>query len=395
LAVPGILLRYISRFEDSKVYGCCAFWTRPGGLNDLVCINDNVPTAGWWLYKWYCDMTGNTVKVTLPEPEETGFSALAAFDELKSQVRIIFGGSGQDTEIIIKGFEKYTNFKDKVHAIIWEIEDKGSDIYGLGKNPSEGPVLVYEGEYKILENEVRILVKGLKESSAYLLMMTPATCDHRFYKNDNTIEAEFAEVEGDVKIVYGEKEGYTGASYITSQWNSENNKVRFTIYAPKDGYYSILIRYSAGTLNSDNLSRQLKMYVNGNFFKKLIFPLTDSWDKWAIFEVKVFLRMGINLIVLCGFSGTPNNMLNIDSIEVVPSSGGIFEYEAESSQNILSGMVKVARDSVASGGKFVKDIGWGTENSLTFTNIYAPYTGKYKMVIYYSNAEIAGLTSQS
>ena len=34
--MPGNLVQYVTRFENSKVDGCLAYWTTAGALNDLV-----------------------------------------------------------------------------------------------------------------------------------------------------------------------------------------------------------------------------------------------------------------------------------------------------------------------------------------------------------------------
>lgn len=62
LGIPGELIQYIARFENCKVDGCLAFWTRSGCLNDLVTETNNKAAGGWWLFKWYGDMTGHHCK---------------------------------------------------------------------------------------------------------------------------------------------------------------------------------------------------------------------------------------------------------------------------------------------------------------------------------------------
>lgn len=59
------LVQWMIRFENSKVNGMLTYWTAAGTLNDLVTQN-NKATGGWWLYKWYGELTGNTVAVTPP-----------------------------------------------------------------------------------------------------------------------------------------------------------------------------------------------------------------------------------------------------------------------------------------------------------------------------------------
>ena len=104
LGVPGQLVQFISKFEKYKVDGCLAYWTTAGCLNDLVTLN-NKATGGWWLYKWYGEMTGNTVTVTPPDWNVDGLQGVATFDSTKKQARVIFGGDEGTTEVVVKGFD--------------------------------------------------------------------------------------------------------------------------------------------------------------------------------------------------------------------------------------------------------------------------------------------------
>ena len=59
LSVPGRLVQWIARFENSKVDACLAYWTDAGSLNNLVTRdNYNKATGAWWLYHWYAGLSG-------------------------------------------------------------------------------------------------------------------------------------------------------------------------------------------------------------------------------------------------------------------------------------------------------------------------------------------------
>ena len=54
MGIPGQLIQWITRFENSKVDACLAYWTDAGSLNNLVTRdNYNKATGAWWLYHWY------------------------------------------------------------------------------------------------------------------------------------------------------------------------------------------------------------------------------------------------------------------------------------------------------------------------------------------------------
>ncbi|GAA4908426.1 hypothetical protein HD597_002758 [Nonomuraea thailandensis] len=57
MSVPGQLIQWISMFEDTKVDADLAYWTHAGDLDDHG-VRTRQANGGWWLLKWYADLTG-------------------------------------------------------------------------------------------------------------------------------------------------------------------------------------------------------------------------------------------------------------------------------------------------------------------------------------------------
>jgi hypothetical protein len=143
LGIPGRLVQWIARFENSKVDACLAYWTSAGCLNNLVARDtDNKATGGWWLYKWYGSLTGDTVKVIPPDANAEGLQGIAALDGSKKQARVLFGGTSSDANIIIRGFETNPCFGSRVRVSLWAAATSGVA-------PSNGPSLIMEEDYAI------------------------------------------------------------------------------------------------------------------------------------------------------------------------------------------------------------------------------------------------------
>ena len=70
-----------------------------------------------------------------------------------------------------------------------------------------------------------------------------------------------------------------------------------------------------------------------------------------------------------------------------PAGGGTAYYEAEASNNTLSGAAVVASDSNCSGGKKVGYLGNGANNYVIFNGINVTSSGSYTLTIYYLSAE--------
>ena len=99
------------------------------------------------------------------------------------------------------------------------------------------------------------------------------------------------------------------------------------------------------------------------------------------------MTAGINQIA---FETITEVAIPIGGLEIVPGSGFVEVYEAESAQNTLGGTAIVIDDPTASGGKYVGGIGNGGANFLEFNDILVTQSGPYRMVVHFANAEFRG-----
>jgi hypothetical protein len=385
LGIPGKLVQWIARFENSKVDACLAYWTTAGCLDDLVTRDHyNQATGGWWLYRWYGGMTGNTVKVTPPNANAEGLQGLASLDNEKKQARILFGGSSGSADVVVKGFGSTPYFGSKVHVIVWATASTGI-------LPSSGPTFVMEGDYAIANGQIALTVNNMVDTTAYQMMITPDT--NLSSANDaNRYEAEYADILGSAKITYSGNTGYSGTGFVESCGGSNNASTTFVVTASHNGFYNVRLRYSAGPIGNGNTppTRTIGLMLNGSPLKDVSVPATADWNTWADANISVFLTAGINRIALDSFTNDDRSAMNIDYIEVTSASGAINAYEAEAAGNTLGGTAAVMNDSAASGGKYVGDIGNGVANTLQFNNVQVPSSGTFRMVVYFANAENRG-----
>ncbi len=382
LGVPGNLVQWMTRLENSKVEGCLAYWTIAGSLNDLVTQN-NKATGGWWLYKWYGELTGNTVQVT-PPTQNGSLQGLAAHDSAKKQARVLFGGAPGSgdvfaTDVVVKGFPSY--FGSSVRITLWEIATTGT-------NPSNGPVFKQEGDYTISNGQILVPVTNMKALSAYQMIVTPNT-DLSTANVSNRYEAEYAKITGTANIASAET-GYSGTGYSQGYGNTNNASTNFVVTAANDGYYNVTLRYAAGPYSGAPATRYLRMAVNGGLTKDVACAQTGSWSTWASATTKVFLQAGINRLDFKAYTTDESDCVNIDYIDVAATTGTITNYEAEASGNTLGGTAVRTSDSAASGGQYVGYIGNGAANTLQFNNVNVAAAGTYRMVVQFANAEKIG-----
>ncbi len=262
LSVPGRLIQWIARLEDCKVDGCLAYWHAAGNLDDLVTQN-NQATGAWWLFKWYGDLTGNTVKVIPPDVNHEGLQGLAALDSVKKQIRVIFGGISGDCEIIMDGLNAALDFKPTVGVKVWSIAWSGQE----GASP--GPVVKIAGRYPVTEDKVKISVTGMDAASAYCLILSEDTeisgCNEK--KTWQAIlEAEEAEIT-DCEVIAGGTASNPNQNFHSNlkrvaAIEKDTSRVRFTVDVPFTGNYRLDIFYGNG---HGSMAQQLLMIDDASF----------------------------------------------------------------------------------------------------------------------------------
>jgi hypothetical protein len=383
LGVPGNLVQWMTRFENTKVDANLAYWTTAGSLNDLVTEN-NKATGGWWLYKWYGSLTGNTVQVT-PPTQNGSLQGLAALDSNKKQARVLFGGSWGSTDVfstdvVVKGFGSAAYFGSSVHVTVWGVDN-------TGLNPSSGPYFVQEGDYTVTNGQITVPVANMKALSAYQMIVTPNK-DLGPANVANRYEAEYADLTGTANVTYSTNTGYSGTYFVEGYGGTANAGTKFAVTAANDGYYNVTLRYSAGPFGGAPVNRSIRVMLNGSQLSDVALPGTANWNTWNSVTVKMFLTAGINRIELQAYTLDETDAANFDYIDVIPTTGTITGYEAEATANTLSGTAVVTNNTAASGGKYVGYVGAGAANTLKFNNVNAPTAGTYRMVITYANGEL-------
>ncbi|WP_344489029.1 CBM35 domain-containing protein [Nonomuraea monospora] len=105
MSVPGQMIQWISLFEDTKVDADMAYWTYAGNLDDHA-VRTRQANGGWWLLKWYADLTGQTVRVTPPQPDVPDtVQAVAALDEAARRGTVLVGGGSAPVRLDLTGLD--------------------------------------------------------------------------------------------------------------------------------------------------------------------------------------------------------------------------------------------------------------------------------------------------
>jgi hypothetical protein len=167
--VPGSMIRYVAQFERQGVESACiAFWHGAGQLSDLI-TSGGKSNGGWWLFKFYGDMSGSMAMTTPPTTTATalGLDGIASIDAAAKNVQVVFGGGSGDSAVTIQGFSAAPFFGCTAHV-------KAETTPWNGVNSAvAAPTTLFETDYPISNGQIIVTISAMNVSSGYRLTITP------------------------------------------------------------------------------------------------------------------------------------------------------------------------------------------------------------------------------
>jgi hypothetical protein len=383
LSVPGRLIQWLARFEDSKVEGCLAYWHAAGNLDDLVTRN-NEATGAWWLFKWYGELTGNTVAVHSSRAAAEGLQGIAAWDAEKLQLRVVFGGCADDCDIVLKGLAAVSGFVGGVHAELWSVAWSGHE------GPSAGPVAELESDFPVTDGATLIPVRGMDAASAYLLIVTgrnhiAAGGVRKAWQG--RYEAEDAQITAG-QIVEGGTPAQPNRNYHSGrgrvgELGQDASRVRFTVAVPYSGSYALDIFYG----NGHGAMAGQWLGVDERDWRLLEYHPNLAWGFIDRKTVPLELKQGRHTIILAKYvaaAGRAELAVDLDKIVLTHSdpAPGPRHYPAAYAE--LLGMAKLGREIGGYSGNGYVLLGGG-DAGMRFVTSQASH-GFYRIRIRYAIA---------
>lgn len=265
--VPGRLVNWIGRLEDQKIYGCLPFWHQANNLNDLT-ADANQGNGAWWLFKWYGDMSGKTVKVSTSTSYEKLYGVAAVDDVKKISTTLLGGVDGRaDVRLLHVNRTKAFENADKVHV---KVESSAFSGYHGAR---EGTVTILEGTFPVSDDgSVILTLDNMKFSTAYNVTLTQAgegeeVSDPLVSAYQKVYEAEEAELGRNCSIkVTGDynPQYYISADRLVDMPQGAEMTYRFEV--PADGKYRLDFIYGNATgTERNNMSRHRPQNINQTF----------------------------------------------------------------------------------------------------------------------------------
>ena len=257
--IPGESIKWISRIESTKAEACVAYWRLANNLSDVV-ADDVAPNSNWWTYRWYSQMTGETVESEAKDLFQSnlgdflirkseglknrGFSGLATIDEDKKQIQILAGGTDRDAVITLNNLDKTTAFSGVTSVTVTAeyVDYKG--LSGIVNTPKTKFVKNLPIENGTLE----ISLENLLYTQCLRFTITPQ--DESAELQDETVSMWRYEAED--ADLFGTAYKTTDIAYAASQKEmvkadaSEESGVEFTVDIPENGQYQLDLIYGNG-----------------------------------------------------------------------------------------------------------------------------------------------------
>ncbi|MEV7827159.1 LamG-like jellyroll fold domain-containing protein [Microbacterium enclense] len=377
-SVPAQMIQWISAVEDSKIDADIAYWNIDGNLSDSA-VEANRGNGQWWLLNSYGNMTGDTVRVTPPQPDVSyTLQGVATIDDTKQQVKALIGGSTGAQKVYIDNLP--SSIGGAAHVLIRDIRWTGQ----IGDSAEPQTVKEYDAP---VENGTLELAFGegdlpaLGKDSAYEIVVTPGT---------DTTSPSVPSVSW--RGVYeAEAAAHTGAPYYNNgpegsprdvakfYTSGERNvggietnstlALNFEVDVPQAGTYDLSVLANAYNKEARNEAQgpvNMFLRVNGAAEQEIFADLGYKWVVWDHTDTKVALNAGKNTITLAARSldGTKatTGAAIIDKIDVtLPNAAYAPLYEAENA--VLRGAAPAYDRGGVSGSGYV---GVGADQSATF-----------------------------
>ncbi|SFN16770.1 MULTISPECIES: carbohydrate-binding protein [unclassified Streptomyces] len=369
LSVPGQLVQWVSMFERNKVYANQAYWDAAGNMDGNV-VRSNIPNGGWWLFRWYAGLTGDTVRVTPPQADTIDtLQGLASLDTSRRQAQVVLGGSAGDTDVVVRKVPR-SLFGRTVTATVAEAAWSGYE----GQHAA--PRVLTRTKVRIAEDgTVTVPLRGLHKMSAYRVVLTPGgtgTPTAPSVPWTASYEAEDAAITDGKVYTQGtvsNANGYAASgTKDVGSLNQPGSKVDFTVSVPKDGTYDLAVLYG----NQSGTPATQKLSVDGGEPVTVTYPSTENWTYRAKKDLTVRLTAGTHRLTLAkGDTEVTLDRIDLTARTAEPAAS----YEATLAD--ISG--KPSYDYSSSAGVGTGALVLRPGDKAVF-DVYAPRDGYYRVV---------------
>lgn len=285
-SVPGQMIQWITMLEDTKVDAQMAYWTVAGNLSDHSARTAR-PNGGWWLAKWYADLSGDTVRVTPPRPStRDSLQGLATLDRDDAKATVLLGGTASEVEVAVSGLAEST-FGRSVDVRVSKATWSGYE------GDAQQPPVVAASRVDVVDGVVTVDVPGGDPLAAYQVLITPAGHGAAPVANapwSAQYEAEAGLVENARVVSQHDPSGWkytTSGGSDVGYMNNAGSRVTVEVDVPRSGTYELGVLYGNG-----GFVGQQALYVDDAHVRTLTYPAVLNWTYRGRLDVPITLTAG-------------------------------------------------------------------------------------------------------
>lgn len=289
-SVPGQMIQWITMFEDTKVDAQMAYWTLAGNLSDHA-VRASRANGGWWLTKWYADLTGRTVRVTPPQPSvRDTLQGLAAVDRSRKQATVLLGGTAAPVRVAVSGVDSRL-FGRQVEVTVRKAAWSGYE------GDAGAPPVVAAARSTVADGTVRVDLPGGDKLAAYQIIIRPAAGAPP--RPDTTWSASYEAEAGTVTdaTVYRQDDDswkYTASGgHDVGSMNQAGSRVTVDVEVPRNGKYKLGITYGTNAFVG-----QQALYVDDAYRQLVTYPATLNWSYRGRLDLPIDLTAGRHTLSL-------------------------------------------------------------------------------------------------
>ncbi len=289
---PGYSVPFIAKFERNNVASATISWWftgLPGRLGSLL-TEDNEPGGGWWLYKWYGEMTGYMARVTPPNDKSDGLDGFASVNRKHNYASIIVGGNYEgNAEVHLTKIPHFLNgkFKVVVERVTWKDKDlavKSTDLVSeeiIEINGTtltlpikiESPLYAYRIQLIAVDipqtpfNGIMATIPGIVEAENY------DVAGEGFSYHDGEDENRGGQYRDDcVDIVNADADGYALGYTTYGEWTE------YTVNVEESDLYDV----TANVSNGGKLDGFRLFIDDKEITQDYVIPQTG--DNWSVYK---------------------------------------------------------------------------------------------------------------
>jgi hypothetical protein len=348
---PGYSVPFIAKFERYGIESACISWWHtqyPGRLGSLL-TPSNEKGGGWYLYKWYGDMSGDMIKTVPPDDYSDGIDGFGCIDEEKYFASICIGGNNTGTvNVEITGIP--ATFGSQVNVAVDYVTWVDKDTPVSGTNSISNTV------YNVSNRSISVPVNVTSNLYAYRVHITPV----------NIVGPPMVEitnpVEGDIFI---------SPATIPIQATASD----------EDGTVSKVDFYNGNTLlfsdNSAPYSYDWQDVTEGVYIIKAVATDNEGNTNEDVVTVRFNLPQG-------AYGGTPSPIPGTIQFENYDVGGNGFAYLDNSTDNTGGSTFRTDEDvdleNCTDAGTGY-NLGFATAGEWLEYTVSVATTGKYNLVI--------------